>query len=208
VARLTADALYQALALLVPALSGLAGVALGSSLTSRNLRDERRQGFILEQLTGFYAPALGIRERIRTKSEVRLKVSAAANKVWPRLMEEARASGIDRLQQVREEQSPKFAKIIDYENRQLKEELIPLYRQMVDLFTTKMHLTEPSTRRHFTALVEFVEMWDRSLSGTLPSEVAELVGAQEDNLMPLYDDLEANFQRLQTALRERAGVAA
>jgi len=72
---------------------------------------------------------------------------------------------------------------------------------MVELFTAKMHLTESSTRAYFPALVEFVEMWDRSLRGTLPREVAERVGPNEESLMPFYADLETNFERLQAALK-------
>ncbi len=142
---------------------------------------------------------LGIRERLRAKNEVRLKVSAAANAEWPRLMNAARESGT--LQETRERLSPEFDKIIEYENQQLKEEIIPLFRQMVDLFTAKMHLAEPSTRTHFAALVDFVEMWDRSLRGALPREVAQRVGANEEGLISFYTDLKTNFERLQAALK-------
>jgi hypothetical protein len=194
------DFLSQAILPLITAASGLLGVALGSFLTSWNQRKERRERFILDQLRYFYAPMLGIRERLRAKSGVRLKVSNAARAVWPRLMEEARGSGIRHLQETREQRSPEFGKILEHENQQLKEELI-LYGQMVDLFTAKMHLTEPSTRAHFPTLVEFVEMWDRWLHGALPREVAERVGPNEDSLMPFYADLETNFERLQAALK-------
>jgi hypothetical protein len=73
---------------------------------------------------------------------------------------------------------------------------------MTDLFTAKMHLAEPSTRKHFGALIEFVEMWERSLRGALPGEVIEVVGANEENLTAFYTDLEGNFERLQAALKE------
>lgn len=193
--------LSEAILPLITAASGLLGVALGSFLTSRNQRKERKERFILDQLRDFYAPMLGIRERLRAKSGVRLKVSNAAGAVWPHLMKEARRFGIDHLQETREQLSPQFQKIIEHNNHQLREETIPLYGQMVDLFTAKMHLTESSTRAHFPALVEFVEMWDRSLRGTLPREVAERVGPNEESLMPFYADLETNFERLQAALK-------
>jgi hypothetical protein len=145
------------------------------------------------------APMLGIRERLRATNEVSLKVSAAAHAEWPRLINEARESGT--VSEMRERLSPEFEKIIEYENQQLKEEVIPLYRQMVDLFTAKMHLAEPSTRMHFTALIEFVEMWDRSLSGALPREVVQRVGANEETLISFYTDLKTNFELLQEALK-------
>lgn len=145
---------------------------------------------------------LGIREKLRAKGETRLKVSAAAGDVWPKLITEARTGGIEHLQEVRGELRPEFDKIIEHDNRQLKEELIPLYQQMVDLFTTKMHLAQPSTRKYFAALVEFVELWERSLGGSLPRQVAELVGANEKSLTAFYGDLVDNFEQLQIVLKE------
>ena len=173
---------------LISAATGLLGVWLGGFLTLRNQREERAERLISAQLTEFYAPMLGIREQLSAKNKVRLKVSAAAR--------EASHGGI-----AQQEEREKFDKIIEYNNRQLTEVEIPLYRQMVDLFTAKMHLAEPSTQTHFPALVEFVEMWDRSLSGSLPRAVVERIGANEDTLMPFYADLEANFERLRASLK-------
>jgi hypothetical protein len=194
-------ALLSLLGPLITAVVGLVGVGLGGLLISWNQRKERRERFVLDQLREFYAPMLGIRERLRAKNEVRLKVSAAANAEWPRLMSTARESG--NLRETRERLSPEFGKIIEYENQQLKEEIIPLYRQMMDLFTAKMHLTEPSTRKHFPALVDFVEIWERSLGGALPREVVPLVGANEETLISFYTDLETNFERLQVVIKLR-----
>jgi hypothetical protein len=185
-----------------PALIGLVGVVLGSILTSRHLKRERRQRLVRDQLVEFYAPMLGIRERLRAKGETRVKVSAAARVVWPKLIEQARASSVEHGEKVRKELGPQFEKIIEYNNNQLMEEELPLYRKMIDVFTTRMHLADISTRQHFSALVEFVELWDRSLGGTLPREVAEQVAADEEKLMPFYGDRVANFERLQTVLKE------
>src|SRR5208337_1031409 len=110
--------LYALIPVLIPAGSGLFGVALGGILTSWNQRKERRERFISDQLREFYAPMLGIRERLRAKGEVRLKVSKAARTAWPREIGEA--------PEAREQLSPQYEKIIEYENQQLKEELIPL----------------------------------------------------------------------------------
>ncbi len=196
------DVISVAAAQLIPAASVLIGVALGGSLTLRNQKQERRQRFIRDQLAEFYAPMLGIRERLRVQGEIRLKVRKEAGRVWPRLMEEASEGGTRHLRETREELSPKFMKIIEDSNRQLEEELTTLYGQMADLFTAKMHFAEPSTRQHFGALIEFIELWRCWLRGALPGEVAERVGPNEEDLTPFYADLGANFERLQAALKE------
>jgi hypothetical protein len=121
----------------ISAASGLLGVVIGGWITSRNQRLERRQRFIRDQLTDFYAPMLGIRERLRASGAIRQKVRVAAGAVWPHLMAEAREGGIENLRETREKLSPAFRRIIEDDNRQLEAEEIPLYRQMVDLFTAK-----------------------------------------------------------------------
>ena len=187
---------------LISAASGLIGVAIGGFITSRNQKKERRQRFIRDQLTEFYAPLLGMRDRLRASGEIRLKVRNAAGAEWPRLVEEARERGMEHLREMEEKRWPAFEKIIEDDNRKLEAEYIPLYRQMLDLFTSKMHLAEPSTRQHLGALVEFVELWERCLRGALPGEVVARIGPDEENLSAFYADLEANFTRLQEGLKE------
>ena len=77
-----------------------------------------------------------------------------------------------------------------------------MYTQVLDLFTSKMHLAEPSTRTHLGVLVEFIGMWERFLTGDLPHEVVSRIGADEGNLEAFYADLNDNFERLQSALKE------
>lgn len=186
----------------ISAASALIGVAIGGFITSRNQKKERQQRFIRDQLTEFYAPLLGMRERLRASGEIRLKVRNAAGTEWPRLVEEAREHSLERLRELEEQTWPAYAKIIEDDNQKLEAEVIPQYRQMMELFTAKMHLAERSTRAHFGVLVEFVELWERFLRKGLPWELAARIGPDEENLTGFYADLEANFERLQSALRE------
>jgi len=57
--------LSQILAPVIAAVSGLGGVLIGGHITSQNQKVERQQRFIRDQLTEFYAPLLGLHERIR-----------------------------------------------------------------------------------------------------------------------------------------------
>ncbi len=196
------DILSQAVVPLISAAAGLGGVALGGFLTLRNQRQERRLRFARDQLAEFYAPMLGLRKRVRAKSEIRSKVRDSAASEWEKRIGEAREAGAEYTRQTLEEQRPKYKALLEYDNRQFGDELLPSFRQMLEVFTTKMHFAEPSTRKHFTALVEFLEMWERWLKGALPAEVAEQIGPNEDSLAPLFADLEQNFECLQTALKE------
>jgi hypothetical protein len=95
-----------------------------------------------------------------------------------------------------------WEKLTQYGNRQLAEEIIPAYRKMVELFTSKMHLAEFSTIQHFQALLNVVEIWNRHLDQSLPVEVLLQVNHSDEKLSDFYDDLADNFARMQLTLRE------
>ena len=110
--------------------------------------------------------------------------------------------GMEAMHELQEKRWPEFERVIEYDNKQLEETDIPVYRQMLDLFTSKMHLAEPSTRTHLAQLVEFIGMWERSITGNLPRDVVKRIRADEEKLKTLYADLKENFERLQATLKE------
>lgn len=184
---------------LISAASGLLGVWIGGAITRRRQREERRHQLLREQLDRFYSPLFGLRARILAKSELRVKVSGAADTAW-RLLTERAGDDIDAVMKLEQERFPDFERVIDENNRQLIEETLPLYRQMVEHFTDNMWLAEPSTRAFFGALVEFVEMWDRWLAGTLPKEIVRLLVHSEQLLKALYEEVERQTARLRSML--------
>ena len=95
------------------------------------------------------------------RSELRLKVQNKADSEWRRLCDESRAIGVEALQWLTEKREEEFTRIIEYDNRQLREELIPAYRKMVNLFRDNMWLAESETKEYFGQLIEFVELWER-----------------------------------------------
>jgi hypothetical protein len=191
--------------LLIPLISagaGLIGVAVGGYFAAFNQKRERQQRFIREQLGEFYGPMLALRAQIRAKSEVRVKIHGAADHAWRKVMERGYSIGIDEVERLDRERFPLFEKILEYNNRQLAEEIMPAYRRMEELWISKMHLAESSTREHFRALTEFVDIWNRWLSGAIPGEVVQQLNHSEQYLLPLYEDLVTNFERLQGNLKE------
>src|ERR1039458_4535188 len=148
---------------------------------------------------------LALRAQVLAKIELRLRITGGAESAWRAMVERAYKSreAIDHVEKLTKERFPDFAKITDYDNRQLAEEIIPAYRKMLELFALKMHLAEFSTIQHFQALLDFVEIGSRSLDQSLPVEVLGRLNHSKENLFPLYEDLADNFARMQQALREK-----
>jgi hypothetical protein len=182
----------------ITALAGLLGVGVGGWMAGRHQREERKNARIREQLMDFYAPLRGMRSQIRAKSELRVKIHSAAQGLWSAKFEGA---GAETQQKIDEEQSPKYEKIWDYSDEQLKGDLVPLYQRMLEHFTAHMGLAEPSTLAYYSQFVEFVELWNRFLKGALPAEVADRLDHTEEKLKPLYQDIEENFARFSAQLK-------
>jgi hypothetical protein len=184
----------------VPALSGLAGVVVGAWLTGRGERRQRRLAFVERQLKDFYSPILGLRSEIRMRSELRVRIHEAADAVWRQLCDEARQISVDALRQLSETREPEFANLIEYDNKQLQEELLPAYREMVKLFRANLWLADPDTRDHYRQLIEYVELWDRWLAKSIPGEVIQSLEHSEGKLKPFYEHLQERHDALRGKL--------
>jgi hypothetical protein len=188
---------------IITATAGLLGVCAGGLITWFIQKRERQRRFISEQLNEFYAPMVAMRDVARAKAEIRIKIDAAADKAWQQNVEDAKKYGRpDELVRMSQDRVPLFGKILEYNNHQAAEEIIPIYRRMCDLFLSKMHLAEHSTREHLPALTEFVDIWNRWLAKSIPGEVVGQLGHSEEKLYPLYEDLTVNFERLQQVRRK------
>jgi len=188
------------------AAAGLVGVFLGAWLNGRRERIQRRYDFVARQLRDFYSPMLGLRREVRMRSELREKVREGARAAWNELSAAARREGTpEALQRLTRERGPDFTKIIDYDNQQLTNELMPAYRSMVKVFRDNYWLAESDTRAYFQTLIEFVELWDRFIADALPREVLTGLSHGEHLLTPFYDHLEAKHDDLRSRLAR--GVA-
>lgn len=97
---------------------------------------------------------------------------------------------------------PVYERLLEYDNQQLTGELVPLYQSMLDHVTKNMWLAEPSTLDHYSALVEYVELWNRGLKQSLPTEFMFEVKHEEKKLDPFYADLDLQFKRLRDELKK------
>lgn len=191
--------LQWGISIAVPAISGLCGVSVGAFLTSRREKIGRRHEFLSKQLTDFYSPLLALRQDLETIGKVRVKISGVADNVWRKMCKRYEGNP-QALQQLTQEKGEKFTKIIDYDNEYLETETIPAYHKMIEIFRKNMHLAETSTAKHFPALLEFVNIWDRFLAGSLPGEVIRALKHSEKSLYPLYDDLQQQHEKLRDKL--------
>jgi hypothetical protein len=94
----------------------------------------------------------------------------------------------------------KFGRIISYDNEQLRTTLMPAYRQILALFRDKLWLAEAETRSYAGALVDFIEIWERFLSESIPGEVILALNHSEESLQPMYAHIESVVSRLQKKL--------
>ena len=195
------DVIKWGISIGAPIVSALAGVVIGSWLSSKQLKQTRKHSFIEKQLGQFYSPMLGFRSEIEMRSELRLKIQNAADASWKELCEEMRSKGRpEALQQLSKKRFPEFKNIIDYDNRALAEQLIPAYKQMLTIFRENMWLAEPETVEYFNELLEFIDIWDRWLDRSMPVEVWKKLNHTEEKLKPLYENLEETHKRLREKL--------
>jgi hypothetical protein len=182
----------------IAAISGLGGVVVGSFMTARNQKADKKRERIQQQLREFYSPLLGMHQEIKAKSELRPKVHAAANVAWQKLFIGA-ADGMEK-EEIDVKNKARFDKVLEYSNEQLEKDLIPTYQRMLKLYTNNLWLAEDSTQGFGYVLTEFVELWNRYFSDALPREVLNEIEHTEEKLKPFYKDLQDNFERLSKEL--------
>ncbi len=195
------EVLKWGISIMVPAISGLCGVAIGAFLASRREKLKRKHSFLSKQLTDFYSPLLVIRKELKASGELRLRISSAADIEWRKLC--GRYEGQpDELRKLSETRGKKYEKIIDYNNEKLKNEALPAYHRMIKIYRDNMWLAEKSTLQHFSALIEYVDIWDRFMAEALPGEVVTALGHTEESLCPLYEDLQKRHDEIRSQLAE------
>ena len=117
--------------LLVPAVSGLLGVAIGGWIAATNQNKDRSHRRNEDQLR-FYAGLLSLRKVILAKSELRNRLSIIAHKAWKDELGSTLGSEQSELRtELYKQREKEYDQLSDYSDNQLREELIPLYRKML-----------------------------------------------------------------------------
>lgn len=186
---------------LVAAASGLVGAFIGGAISRHNDQRKQRLEFAATQLQQFYSPLRSIQLHIRSLSELRVRIETTAEIEWGKLLDDATArGGHAENRRLRDERFPEYRLLVTHDNNQFRDTLHPLYRKMLDTFREHYWLAAPSTREHYPTLLNYVELWQRAIDGSIPGEVIVALNVREEPLKPFYADLEVEFSRLQTVL--------
>ena len=195
----------EVIKILAPALLVILSAYLAYAFARHQASDERKRAFLLRQVTDFYSPMVGIRSHIRSLSQLRAEIEGLANDAWTQTVEEA-PQEYPALSEHLEREFRPFDRLIEYNNKQLRQELLPQYERMLQIFANQYWLAESSTRSRFDELVKFVELWRRHLDEALPGRVLEQLKHSEAALQPLYDDIETVLDSLRTRLQSDRAI--
>jgi hypothetical protein len=173
------------------------GVFVGGIIANWNNKREQRRT-MLQQFSEFYGPLLALRSQIKAKSELRARLSQLVCEEMPREL-----SGLPPQANGMVESELRVSdRMIDYNNRQIEQDLLPAYKEMRDLFMRKMYLGERATLPYLPELIEFIEIWDRWMDKSLPRTALAAVNHGENRLYPFYNELEKQFESLRRKLSE------
>jgi hypothetical protein len=192
--------LYQSL---IAASSGLLGVIVGGFIATWNQRNERKITYLIEELREFYAPLLGMCTQVLAKAGTSQEIN--------------RSRISERLEQLHQTRNPEAQSRIsdrfrEHDNRieednknQFDNEIFPAYRNMLNRFTSHMWLSEPSTLKFYSELVELVELLRLDKENvTEPGVAGERYKRQNElfkNLEEFNKDLRDNSEKLKKKLK-------
>ena len=103
---------------------------LGYRYGVRQFREQKGLEFIERQIREFYSPMLGYVKQKRAKSDLRYEINQVSDPAWRKIVERQPEPFLDH-----DKYFEPFKKAILYDNDQLRNELIPLYDRMVEIFS-------------------------------------------------------------------------
>lgn len=186
--------------LVIPALAGLTGVAVGGLIFHIREKAARKYSFLEQQAKEFYAPIVGMRQEILAKSKLRVRIRDLGSQGWTELTQRTKDLQPYEQQKIDLERWPEYEKLIEYGDEEFVEELLPLYNKMLDLFREKQLYIEKSTNDHYPSLLEFVSIWNYSNKGALPKEVIKNLNHDEKPLESFYDDINKTLESIRSKL--------
>jgi hypothetical protein len=196
---MTTQALFQwAISIFVPSIAGFLGVLIGAWLTTKRERRQRRHEFVERQLREFYSPILGLRTEILAIYALQVKIEQASSEVqrveFGELRQTAKAE--ENLERFSTQRGPEFARITDYDNKQMAKQVNDNYRRIVRIFRENRWLAEPETPRHFGVVFEYSDLSERWTAQTIPHEVLKKLEYSDRSLIPFFGHIQETHDLL------------
>ena len=107
-----------------------------------------------------------------------IELNDASDKAWKKICDNAPTPFSDHSKQFEP-----FKKQIDHNNSNFKQETIPLYDAVLEIFTSKFWLAEKETSEYYEDFYRYVEIWHRHLAGAIPSETLLIIDHGKINSM-------------------------
>lgn len=180
-------------------LAAILGAIFAYRFSIKRFRLEKKYDFIRQQLTEFYSPLAGCRMRIRASSELRVELSKACGTASEKVCKEQPYPFHEH-----EKRFEPFKKQIEDENQRFPKYVLPLYDQMVDIFTRNYWLAEDSSKHFYKPFCRYVELWHRYYDNAIPPHVLEEIKIDDETLLPFYEDIERHLNELRNKLSQKS----
>lgn len=173
---------------LITAVVGFLGVGVGSWLTVRDLKEQRRREFLRAQLSELYSPLLAGRQRIAATHIMHVGIAAGRKAAFGGDSPGLRAKALARQDELHAEH--------------YVSQLLPLYKEMLRTFSERLWLAESSTRDHFAKLAAQVDGIDRALQDVAMTAEVRAKLLSPEHTARLGEDVGQHFTRLQSELKD------
>jgi hypothetical protein len=151
-------------------LGPIIGIVIGFILSRIHQSGEKKHEFHYRQINDLYSPLICCIIKIENIMSVQKELADYANEGWKNIHDKAPKPFFDH-----EKYFQPFKKLIEYDNRQQINEVIPLYREILDIFTNNYFLASNKSQVYYRDYLKFIEIWNRNLTEPFPDEVYEVI---------------------------------
>jgi hypothetical protein len=158
----------------------LGGAFFGSWLSDRRERRNRK-------LNDFYNPLWALQASTQIYHDLLTRMNSAAQRV-----EESKTSG----KAPTTGGLPDQMRLKDDDFTDLTKNLMPLYRNMIDVFRTNMPAADQTAYQYYPILCNYVHSWERSVRNATSAQAWIVAGESTKVLEPFYMHLKATRDKL------------
>jgi len=145
-------------------------IIIGYFLSTYQKTSDRKIEYIYHQINDFYNPIVSCISKIENISSVTRELSLTASEGWKKLHERSPQPFYNH-----DEAFKPFEALIEYDKNQFLKEIMPLYKDILDIFTKNYYLADDKSKEFYGEYLKFIEIWNRHLTSPLPDDVYEII---------------------------------